>query len=150
MGGSCSPAESVVVLREVGDWLKVNGEAIYGAEPTSLKGVGALSAESLKKLKAQEEMAVKTGATPRKKVEAEMVYDWLATGKEGRIFIHLFTWPNEPLVISGLEGTVAKAYLLADPEKKALQFSQTGDTFTVTLPETPIDDKDSVLCLNLK
>ncbi len=149
-GEGVIPGASVEILSEVGQWLKVNGEAIYGAEPTSLKGVGALSADSLKKLKAQEEMAVKTGATPRKKVEAEMVYDWLATGKEGRIFIHLFTWPNEPLVISGLEGTVAKAYLLADPEKKALQFSQTGDTFTVTLPETPIDDKDSVLCLNLK
>jgi alpha-L-fucosidase len=149
-GEGVIPAESVAVLREVGDWLKVNGEAIYGAEPTSLKGAGALSAESLKKLKAQEEMAVKTGATPRKKVEAEMVYDWLATGKENRIYIHLFKWPTEPLVINGLKGEVAKAYLLADPEKTALKFTQTNGMLMVDLPKKTLDQNATVLCLTLK
>lgn len=78
------------------------------------------------------------------------MYDWLATGREGKLYIHLFAWPTKPFTLSGLEGKVAQAYLLADPAKKALEFSQEGDALTVCLPAKPLDDKDTVLCLTLK
>ena len=141
------PAESVEILTEVGAWLKVNGEAIYGATPTPLQGVGIPSAESLRRIQAQEKMAAKTGAGPRKKIKPEIEYEWLATGKDGKIYIHLFKWPSEPFVLSNLEGKVSRAYLLADPKKKSLQYTQTAETLTVTFSAIPVDDKANVLCL---
>jgi len=45
---------------------------------------------------------------------------------------------------------VAHAYLLADPAHKSVEFTQTGDSLTVGLPEKALDDKDTVLCLMLK
>ena len=143
------PAESQAVLSEVGDWLEVNGEAIYGATPTSLKGAGAFSAESLKRIKEQEKAAVQTGARKLKKIEPEFVYEWLATGKDGKVYIHLFQWPTKPFVTEGFQGKVAKAYLLANPEK-ILRTSQTGNTLTVDLPVAPADERATVLCLDLK
>ena len=94
--------------------------------------------------------AAKTGAGPRKKIKPEIEYDWLATGKDGKIYIHLFKWPSGPFVLSNLEGKVSKAYLLADPKKKSLPYTQTAETLTVTLPATPLDDKATVLCLVFK
>ena len=79
-----------------------------------------------------------------------MVYDWLATGKENRIYIHLFKWPIDPLVINGLKGQVAKAYLLADPEKTALKFTQANGVLMVNLPKKTLDQNATVLCLTLK
>ena len=34
------PADGVKIVKQVGAWLRVNGEAIYGAGPSNLKGMG--------------------------------------------------------------------------------------------------------------
>jgi hypothetical protein len=49
-----------------------------------------------------------------------------------------------------VEGSVANAYLLADPAHKSVAFTQTPDSLTVHLPENALDDQDTVLCLTLK
>jgi len=45
------PAESITVLKQVGDWLKLNGDAVYGAQPVSFNLPGTPTAESLKQTK---------------------------------------------------------------------------------------------------
>ena len=144
------PAESVAILSEVGEWLEVNGEAVYGATPTSLKGVGAVSPQSLERIKKQEEMAVKTGAKKLKKIEPEFVYEWLATGKDGKVYIHIFDWPEGPFMIQGFEGEVDQATFVADPERKPVEFSQDGNGLSVHLPAEPLDDRATVLRLSMK
>ncbi|MCD6304343.1 MAG: hypothetical protein J7M21_05205 [Planctomycetes bacterium] len=45
---------------------------------------------------------------------------------------------------------MTEAYLLADPTRKPLKFTQTGNSLSVHLPKKAPDDKDSVVCLVLK
>jgi alpha-L-fucosidase len=132
------PAEAVAILGEVGDWLKANGEAIYGTTPVSFKGAASVK----RALKARRGKAANT--------ETESVPDWLATGRPGKLYIHLFRWPNGPFVLPGVEGSVANAYLLADPAHESVEFTQTVDSLTAHLPEKALDDKDTVFCLTLK
>ncbi len=129
------PAESVQRLQEVGAWMRVNGEAIYGSSPT------CFGAEYGK------EVETKDGYGRKKKTNAAR--DWRCTTKAGKIFIHLFKWPGEKFEVKGLKGKVAKASLLADPARKPLAISQDGDQLAVTLPATAPDKIASVLCLEL-
>lgn len=143
------PAESVRILLEAGAWLKANGEAIYGAQSTELMGVGAPNAASLRRLQAQERSAAKTGAGQVKEIKLEMEYEWLATGKDGKIYIHLFKWPAGEFSISDFSAEVSQAYLLSARDEQ-LKFAQTGTQLKVDLPEVSTSEIATVLCLELK
>ena len=144
------PADSVRILLEAGEWLKVNGEAVYGAEETVFKGVGEVNPDSLAEMKEQARKAALTGAGKDKKVTLEMNYEWLATGKDGKVYIHFFEWPENGLFnLSNCEGAVASAYLLAAPNSK-LPIEQVGNDFSVQLPAEPLDAIATVLCLEFK
>jgi alpha-L-fucosidase len=132
------PAASVKILAAVGDWLKVNGESIYGATPAVLKGVPSVKG------------AAPADMSTARQSETESGPDWLVTGRAGKLYIHIFNWPQQAMVLSGVEGTVDRAHWLADPAKRPVEFTQSGDSLTVRLPEKAPDDKDSVLCLVLR
>jgi alpha-L-fucosidase len=104
-------------LRAVGRWLKVNGEAIYGAKPTAFP-------EQLKQT------------------------DWRCTTKPGKIYLTMFKWPAGTFEVSGVKGTVRKAYLLAG--KKSVKVKQDGDKVTLTgLPATGPTPIASVVVLEM-
>jgi alpha-L-fucosidase len=130
------PQASQDNLRAVGRWLKVNGEAIYGAGPTPFGAeLGAYSA---------------TQKDKNGKPVFESRRDWRCTTIPGKIFIHLITWPGVSFELGGIKKTVARAYLLADPKHSALAIRKNGDVLTCTLPEKAPDPYDSVLCLVVK
>ncbi|MCI0525512.1 MAG: alpha-L-fucosidase, partial [Acidobacteria bacterium] len=133
MADSVIPQPSVDVLRKVGQWLEVNGEAIYGASPTPFgQEFGKLS-ETQKNQQGQPIF--------------EQAKDWRATTKPGKLYIHLFTWQKE-FALDGVNGKVTKASLLADP-KKALKFSQTGGKLVVQLPDKAPGELATVLRLEM-
>jgi len=83
------PPPAVEALNEMGQWMKVNSEAIYG-----------------------------TSGGP-------FNYDlsWgVITAKPGKLYLHVFDWPQGELLLYGLKNKVKKAYLLADG--KNLPFEQ--------------------------
>ena len=139
------PAESMKIMKPVGAWLRVNGESIYGAGPVSLKG-----AAPAKKTTRAPKTPKARKATAKKGNAKSSASDWLVTGRPGKIYIHLFKWPAGPFVLPGVEEHVTEAYLLADPTRKPLKFTQTGNSLSVHLPKKAPDDKDSVVCLVLK
>ena len=100
------PQPSKVNLLSVGRWLKVNGEAIYGAGPSPF--------------------------------DLETSAPWRCTTKPGKLFIHLFHWPNSPFALSKVKDKVTNAYFLADSSRQSLPFIQDGDRLTVTLPNNQI------------
>ena len=128
------PQPSVDVLRAVGRWMKVNGEAIYGAGTSPFgQEFGQLSA---------------TRKDSSGQPVFEQAKDWRATTKPGKLYIHVFTWPKE-LTLDGVKGKVTKAYLLADPQRKALKFSQSAGKLIVQLPDKAPGEFASVVRLEV-
>ena len=70
------------------------------------------------------------------------------TQKPGKLYLHVFNWPQKELVVPGLKNKIEKAYLLADPDQKPLSVSQTRDKVTVELPAEAPDKIDSVVVLS--
>lgn len=105
-------------LRAVGKWLKVNGEAVYGAGPTPFGDeLGAFD-------------------NTRKDKKGGPVFvaatDWRCTTKPGKLYLHLFKWPEGKFELSKVKGKVGKAYLLAN--RKPVKFTQAGDKVELSLP----------------
>jgi alpha-L-fucosidase len=126
------PQASQDNLRAVGRWLKVNGEAVYGAGPTPFG----------------EELGKVDPTRPAdKKGNPAFVQatDWRCTTKPGKLYITFFKWPNGSFELSKVKGSVKKAYLLSD--KKSLKVSQRGDKVTVALPASAPGPIASVLVL---
>ena len=130
------PEPSIERLAVVGQWMKVNGEAIYGTTATVFGGElgGTVKA--------------KDGYGGDTLVSAGN--DWRCTVKAHTIYIHVFNWPaSQTLTLPGLQSRVKKAYLLADPEHTRLKFEQTDAGVTLHLPATAPDPIASVIRINI-
>jgi alpha-L-fucosidase len=128
------PAPSLERMAEIGKWMKVNGEAIYGTSAT------AFGYELGKTVKG------KTGYG--KETEVSSGKDWRCTTKPGKIYLHVFNWPtNGKFELRGLQSKVNSAYLLAGGAK--LKYDQSGTGVTLTLPAQAPDKIASVICLEI-
>lgn len=127
------PQASQDNLRGVGKWLKVNGESVYGAGPTPFgPELGATDPERKEK-----------NGTAAFNVAKE----WRCTTKPGKLYIHLFKYPEGTFELTKVGSKVSKAYMLADVKHASLKVKQTGDTVSVTLPAKAPDEMDSVMVL---
>jgi len=130
------PQPSQDNLRAVGRWLKVNGEAIYGAGPTPFGDELGKVDPTKQDKKGGPAFVVST--------------DWRCTTKPGKLYIHLFKWPTGSFEVSKVKGKVTKAYLLADAAHKSLKVKQQSDHVTVALPDKAPGQIASVLVLETK
>ena len=119
---------------QVGKWLDVNGEAIYGTQPT-LFGAEAGSFSTTEKDK-------------NGKPKFIPAWNWRSTTKPGKIYIEIFNWPSGGFHLDKLPRKVTSAYLLADPGHKHLKLTETADSLDVQLPAKPLDPIATVLVLN--
>lgn len=135
-GDGIIPQPSVDRLSEMGEWLKINGEAIYDCGPTPFGGELGNYSESEKDSKGNPKFI-----TTKK---------WRATTQPGKLYIHVLTWPSEKLAIPTVEQKITKAYLLADPSHTPLGFDQTEDGISISLPDEAPDANASVICIELQ
>jgi alpha-L-fucosidase len=114
------PQPSVDRLKEIGAWMKVNGEAIYG-----------------------------TTASPFKEQLPWGRCTKHVTRKGGTLYLHVFDWPADgKLLVPSLEGTVKSARLLATNEKLAVNADANG-ALVISLPKDAPDKISSTIKLDV-
>jgi alpha-L-fucosidase len=120
------PEPEQEMLRSIGGWLKINGEAIYGTRPWKKFGEGPT--------------AVVAGSFADVKRAAFTGEDIRFTTKGGTLFAIALAWPeNGRLVVKSLAGENVKRVELLGHRGK-LQWKQTDEGLVVTLPgKAPCD-----------
>ena len=130
------PQPSIERLAQVGQWMRVNGEAIYGTGPTPFGAEAGTFSETEKDKKGKPKFIPS--------------WEWRATTKPGKIYVHIFKWPMGKVELPAVKTKITKAYLLADPKHRELEFKQTEQGVNITLPEKAPDAIASVVCLETK
>ncbi len=134
--GNVPPAE-VTRLREVGQWIAVNGEALYGTKPT-LFGDEAGSFSTTEK-------------NDEGKPKFIPAWNWRSTTAANKIYIEIFTWPSGSFHLDKLPRTVTGAYFLSDKSRAPLKVSKSANGgIDVALPQQAPDPIATVLVLKTK
>ena len=114
------PPESVDRLRDIGNWMKVNGEAIYG-----------------------------TSASPFKKLDWGRCTQKRINGNT-RLYLHVFSWPQDgQLIVPGIYNKPVRIYLLADKNESPLYYKKNEDALNISVPRTAPDSLNSVVVLDI-
>jgi alpha-L-fucosidase len=73
-----------------------------------------------------------------------------STAKNGKVYLHVFDWPEDGRVEISIPDTVSGAYLLADSAQGALSVAQEKDQVVVSGPAEAPDAVDTVIVLTVK
>jgi alpha-L-fucosidase len=101
MANGIIPQPSQDTLRAAGEWLKVNGEAVYGAGATPFGDeLGEPSSKGARDVRGQPLMLART--------------EWRVTTKPGKLFFTFFAEPRAPFELPAMKSKPTRAYRLAD------------------------------------
>jgi alpha-L-fucosidase len=115
------PPESIERLHDIGDWMKVNGEAIYGTQASPFRTLA-------------------WGRCTQKQEDGKT-----------RLYLHVFDWPGDgKLVVPGLLNEPVNAYLLSDVSHSTLRTGKRGVNVTIEVPKNAPDAVNSVVVLEIR
>jgi len=103
------PHEMQQRLLNIGQWLEVNGESVYGASAFDL---------------------------PKDQHDWGRITQKQMPDGSTRLYMHLFNWPyNERLNVTGIISRPERIYMLSDKQEAKLEYQHTGALTTVELPQ---------------
>jgi alpha-L-fucosidase len=112
------PYEIEQRLLEIGEWLEINGESIYGAEAFELDG----NMHDWGKITAKR------------------------AGNMTRLYLHVYNWPlNRHLPLTGITDAPDRVYLLADKQQQPLPYTHDGAFTDIALPALQPDRRISTV-----
>ena len=115
------PQASQDILRTVGRWLKVNGEAVYGAGRSPFgTEFGEYTSRDAKDVRGQRLFLPET--------------EWRVTTKPGKLYITFFSEPRAPFEIPAIKNKITRAYRLADRAPVELATQNGKTSFTLERP----------------
>jgi alpha-L-fucosidase len=115
------PQASQDVLRTVGRWLRVNGEAVYGAGASPFgHEFGEYASRDAKDVRGQRLFLPQT--------------EWRVTTKAGKLYFTFFSEPRAPFEIPAIKNRIMRAYRLADHASVELATENGKTTFTLERP----------------
>ncbi|HET7695678.1 MAG TPA: alpha-L-fucosidase [Vicinamibacterales bacterium] len=116
------PQASQDNLRTVGRWLKLNGEAVYGAGMSPFgEEFGEWTSRDAKDVRGQKLFLANN--------------EWRVTTKPGKLFFTFFAEPRAPFEIPAMKNKLLRAYRLADKAPMELKVEKSGRTsFTLERP----------------
>ena len=129
------PEQSVINLKELGKWLDINGEAIYGTTKWELSHEGPTS--------------LKMDGTNARQLEGFSInftsQDFWFTQKGKKVYAIALEYPEKTALIKSMrdKGKVKKIRMLGSDEK--LSWKNTGEGLEVVLPEIKPDKNGYVL-----
>lgn len=116
------PHESILRLQSLGNWLAVNGDAIYGCTGLDLAPEGH-----------------DWGRFTYKHDESQGLH---------KIYLHVFNWPlHGNLSFTGVKDAPSRIYSLADKHRGAISFTQKGPLTEISVPLLAPDPLVSVLVM---
>jgi alpha-L-fucosidase len=124
------PQASQDILRTVGRWLKLNGEAVYGAGPSPFGDeFGEYSARGAKDVRGNKLFLSQT--------------EWRVTAKPGKLYFTFFSEPRAPFELPAMKNAITRAYRLAD--KAPVELKREADRVNFTLERPVLDPMATVI-----
>ncbi len=115
------PQESILRLKEIGEWMNLYDESIYGTEASPFN-------------------YLEWGRSTKKTL-----------GNNTRLYLHVFNWPKDAkLVVPGVLNKPVKSYVLSDKQKVLLHTTRNEDAIVINVPLTPPNENVSVIVLDVE
>jgi alpha-L-fucosidase len=129
------PEGSQATLRSVGRWLKVNGDAVYGAGRSPFTNEFGEYSRDLHDRSGHPIFLERD--------------DWRCTTRPGTLYFTIFKMPRDGFELPPFKNEIKKAYFLADPDHANIPVVTTNEVRVVQTPRYGPDAMASVLCVDI-